>query len=318
MTAILLVTGPIFLLIALGFATARTGLLSRSDFAALGKFVVNLALPALLFLTLARRPLAETVNVPYMAAYLAGGVALILSAAALLRRFGGLDDTSAAIAAMGMACPNSGFVGYPILLALYPDLAGTVLALNMTVENLAIIPLALFLAERGRHGGGASARALAPVFAGLLRSPLMIAIVAGAVWSLVGMTLPAILLKPLDMLAAASGAASLMVIGGALAQADASGFGRDALLVAAGKLVAHPVLAAVALAGFAAFGFGIADERLRVALVVSAAMPIMGIYPLLAHRFGRETPAAVALVTTTALSLLTVNALFAFIEFARF
>ncbi|MBK8456292.1 MAG: AEC family transporter [Phyllobacteriaceae bacterium] len=317
MTAIFLVTGPIFLLIALGFATARTGLLSRSDFAALGKFVVNLALPALLFLTLARRPLADTVNVPYMAAYLAGGVALVLLASRFLHRMAGLDVTGAAIAAMGMACPNSGFVGYPILLALYPDLAGTVLALNMAVENLAIIPLALFLAERGRHAGQEGA-ALKRAFSSLARSPLMLAIVAGALWSLAGLDLPALLIKPLDMLAAASGAASLLVIGGSLAQAGAGAFRRDALLVAAGKLVAHPVLAAVALAGFAALGFGIADERLRIALVVSAAMPIMGIYPLLAHRFGRETPAAVALVTTTALSLLTVNALFVFIEFARF
>lgn len=316
MPSILLVTGPIFLLIGLGYGVARAGILSAGDFAALGKFVVNLALPALLFRTLAARPLAETIDAPYMAAYLLSGVALLGLGVAAMRRFAGLDETGAAIAGMGMVCPNSGFVGFPILTMLHPDLAGTVLALNMAVENFAIIPLALFLAERSRRAGAPASLTLLPAFAALARSPLMLAIAAGAVWSLSGLTLPMVVARPIDMLAAASGAAALVAIGGSLARADIAGAGRDAALVAAGKMVAHPLLAALALAALAAIGFGVADERLRLALLVSAAMPIMGIYPMLALRFGREAPAAVALVASTALSFLTVNALFFLFGFA--
>lgn len=309
MAAIFLITGPIFLLIGLGFGAARSGLLSTSEFSALGKFVVNLALPALLFLAIARRPLSETVSVPYMAAYLAAGVVLLgLGTAGMSRLGAGGGDPGAAIAALGMVSPNSGFVGYPILLILLPELAGRVLALNMAVENLAIIPLALFLAERGRHAGQEGA-ALKRAFSSLARSPLMLAIAAGALWSLAGPDLPALLLKPLDMLAAASGAASLLVIGGTLARGGA--FGRETFLVTAGKLVIHPLLAGAAMAALSLIGFGLEDERLRLALLVTAAMPIMGIYPLLALRFGEEARAAAAQVATTALSFVTINFLFA-------
>lgn len=314
MTDIVSVTGPIFLLIALGFATARGGVLGPGEFAALGKYVVNLALPALLFRALAARPLAETVDAPYMAAYALAGLVLVGSGYQFLRRVRRESETGAAIGAMGMACPNSGFVGYPIVLLAFPDLAGTVLALNFAVENLVIIPLLLVLAERGRHAGGSAFAALGPVLAGLVRSPLMIALAAGAAWSLSGLAFPDALAKPVDMLAASSGAASLIVIGGALARARLAGIGGAALPVAVGKLALHPALVALAIAGLSAAGFGIADARMRTALLISAAMPIMGIYPLLAMRHGLEERASIALVATTALSFVSVNILFALMD----
>lgn len=312
MTDILAVTGPIFLMILLGFAVAKGGLLDERDFAALGKYVVTLALPALIFRAIAARPLTETINPAYVTAYALAGLVLIglVTIWTALRR--GKGD---AIAAMGMVCPNSGFVGYPIMLLTFPDLAGTVLALNMAVETILLIPLLLFLAEHERHTGGSTLSALAPVFSRLIRMPLIRALGAGIVWSLTGWPLPGFLAKPVDMLAASSGAASLIVIGGTLARARFATIGHDVLPIVAGKLLLHPLLVAVVMVLLAAAGFAIADERMRVALLITAAMPIMGIYPVLAMRFGDEERAAFALVATTALSFLTVNALFMLLKF---
>ena len=55
---ILAITGPIYITIVLGFITTRLGLFSKADMHVLGRFVINLALPALLFNALAQRPLA--------------------------------------------------------------------------------------------------------------------------------------------------------------------------------------------------------------------------------------------------------------------
>ena len=49
MDGVLSVTGPIYLLIAAGFAATRWGLFDRADMRVLGKYAINLALPALLF-----------------------------------------------------------------------------------------------------------------------------------------------------------------------------------------------------------------------------------------------------------------------------
>ena len=49
MLTILGITGPIFLIVGVGFAAVRDGLLTRAEMRPLGVFVINVALPALLF-----------------------------------------------------------------------------------------------------------------------------------------------------------------------------------------------------------------------------------------------------------------------------
>jgi hypothetical protein len=74
MLDILAITGPIYITIALGFATTRLGLFSKSDMRVLGQFVINLALPALLFNALAQRSLGEILNGRYLLVYAAGSL----------------------------------------------------------------------------------------------------------------------------------------------------------------------------------------------------------------------------------------------------
>ena len=49
MLTILGITGPIFILIGLGFAAVRRGILAKAELRALGAFVINFAMPTLLF-----------------------------------------------------------------------------------------------------------------------------------------------------------------------------------------------------------------------------------------------------------------------------
>ena len=66
MLDILAITGPIYLTIALGYFLTRRGLFARADMRVLGQFVINLALPALLFNALAQRKLGDILNGRYM------------------------------------------------------------------------------------------------------------------------------------------------------------------------------------------------------------------------------------------------------------
>ena len=76
--SILAITGPIYIVIALGFLAGRSGLFSRADMRVLGKFVVNFALPALLFTALSQRHVADILNGRYLAAYALGSLAVLL------------------------------------------------------------------------------------------------------------------------------------------------------------------------------------------------------------------------------------------------
>jgi hypothetical protein len=145
--------GPIYLCIAAGFASVRLGLFSAADMRVLGRFVIQIALPALLFNALASRPLTEVIHPGYLLAYTVGSLALLLGALAYARRVQGKPLTESAYVAMGMTCSNSGYVGYPVMLLAFGPLAGVILALNLLVENLAQAAVAVCTGRCGQPPG---------------------------------------------------------------------------------------------------------------------------------------------------------------------
>lgn len=308
MLDILSITSPIYLVILIGFVMTRLGVFAKTDMRVLGKFVFNLALPALLFKALSQRQIGEILNPGYLLAYLLGSLIVIAMGYAWCRRISGLGKTESAVHVMGMTCSNSGYVGYPILLLIFSSVAGVSLALNMIVENLCIIPVLLFLAE-GEHGNAGRWRVLVKALARLLTNPLIIGLVAGLAVSLTGWQMPAPLTRTVDMLASTCSALALVVVGGTLVGLSIHGMGRRVTPIIVGKLIVHP------LAVFAAFlllplvGLEPIDPSLRIAAIVMAAMPMMGIYPTIAQAYGKEDLCAVALLLTTITSFFTLSAL---------
>lgn len=305
MLSILSITGPIYLAVLLGYACTRLGLFAKADMRLFGKFVINLALPALLFNALSSRSVGEILNPGYMAAYALAGLLMIGVGLVVARVLARQPLHYASMFAMGMSCPNSGFVGYPVvLLTLGGSVAGVGLALNMMVENLLLIPLLLALADLEGSRGEAG-QVVLRTLKGLVRNPMIIAIVAGLLASLLGWTPPLPLARTVNLFAQASGALSLFVIGGSLAGQSLRGMGPAVLQITLGKLVLHPLLM------FAVLGWlvPVADPQLRTAVLLTTAMPIMGIYTILSQRHGHEGISAAALLATTAASFFTLSGL---------
>ncbi|MEX8493369.1 AEC family transporter [Sphaerotilus sp.] len=309
MLDILSITFPIYLIIAVGYLLTRLGVFAKAELKAFGKFVIQLALPALLFNALSQRRIADVLNISYLLVYAAGSLVLVGAAMVWARRLAGKPWSESAVCAMGMACPNSGFVGYPIMLLLMPAVAGVALALNMLVENLILLPLLLALADRGDSQHLPWYRVVGQSLARLATNPMIIGLVLGFLASAIGWQLPAPLARTVTLFAQASSALSLFVIGGALHGLSLAGMGRQVGPIMAGKLVLHPLCILGALATGAAFGLPALVPELRTALVMTAAMPIMGIYPILAQRHGHEGFSAAALLGTTLGSFLTLNLL---------
>lgn len=295
MLAILGITFPIYAAIALGYATTSGGWFRPTDMQVLGRYVLNIALPALSFHAVATRSVAEVFNPTYMSVYLIGGLATIAMAWTWFR----VTDANASrrgVAVMGATCANSGFVGYPVMLLAFPDMAGAILAMNMLVENLVIIPIVLAIMEMGREGAhdGPIAK-LRRVMLGVLKRPMVIALAAGFVVSISGLTLPEPILRLFDMLAASASALALFVIGGSLVGLPLIGNRALALQITFGKLFLHPALVFLALL---LLGSGLSPE-LQAAVILSAAMPIFTIYTVFAMEYGREGVASIALLGTT-------------------
>lgn len=279
----------------------RAGWLARNDLRALGQFVLRFALPALLFTMLARRPVAEIFDARFLLAYL-GGSLLALAIGWFYARRG--SASYRAFVGMGMSFSNSGYVGVPVLLPWLGAPAAVAIALAMIVENLLMLPLVLTLAERDGARRTSAAAALRDTATTLLRHPLVLAIIAGIVVAALGIALPAPLQRAIDLMAQASAAVALFVIGGSLVGLQLQGQRRDLAAVAIGKLLIHP-LAVAALAWWL-----LADNALlRTAAIALAAMPMLSIYPVLAQKHGHEGFCAAALLVTTVASFFTLSVL---------
>jgi malonate transporter len=303
------VTGPIFLAIAAGYVSTRAGLFSQDDMRVMGRFVINLALPCLLFNAVAQQRIGDILNGSYLLAYAGGSLATLALGYAWARRVTKQDPRAATYMAMGMCCSNSGYVGFPILLLALPSVAGSALALNMVVENFVVIPLLLALAERGHGPASHWHEVVGQSLRRLAVNPLVIGLVIGLVFSLFEWRLPAPAARTVTLFAQASSVLSLFVIGGTLASASLAGLGTRVAPIVVGKLLLHPLMVAGALALVALLGLPALPRDLHAAAVLLAGMPMMGIYPLLAMRHGQERLAAAALFGATVAAFFTLNAM---------
>lgn len=305
MLSLLALTAPIYLLIAAGFVATRAGLFQRADMRVFGKYVIHLALPALLFNTLSQRQLSEIFNPVFLTAYVTGSLLALAAGIAWARRVKRLDASASAILGMGMCCSNSGFIGFPLVaMVLGAPTAGIALALAMLVENLVVIPLALALAEGGGGQGGTRAWRLAHAFGqslrALARNPIIHGLALGMLFSITGWHLPEPVTRAIGLLAVSCSALALFVIGGSLVGVSIGAMWKEVSAVAAGKLLLHPLGVLLMLMVLPPIA-----RELQVAAVLMASVPIMGIYTVLAQRHGHDGMAAAAQLGATVASFLT-------------
>ena len=315
MLDILSITGPIYIIIALGFLATFCGLFAKSDMQVFGKFVLHFALPALLFSSLSQRSIAEIFNPSYLIVYLMGSLLIVTTGYKGSLHLYRQNPTAATFSAMGMSCSNSGFVGFPILLLTMPEVAGVSLALNMIVENLVMIPLLLIMAEKSR--GNSSNKVLRMTLFRLLKSPLIIGLIAGFATSLLQLHLPEFLSRTINIFSMASGALSLFVIGGALVGQSFQGVGRKIYPIVIGKLLLHPL----AVLGFVLLlpvtGLPLLDPSLLKAAILMAAMPMMSIYTILAQSYGLEDSSSSAMLVTTIASFFSLSGLLLLLQISE-
>ncbi|TXN03770.1 AEC family transporter [Methylobacterium sp. WL122] len=158
MFSTLMVVLPIFALVFAGWLMRRCDVLGDGATAELNRYVVYLALPALLFDVIGHTHAAEIWQPGFIAVFgLSSLIVFSATVAFRLRRPMPLAD--AAIDGLNAAYANTGFMGFPLaLVALGPAaLAPTTIAAIMTV--CVVFAVAIVLIEIGLQGQGQGRRA---------------------------------------------------------------------------------------------------------------------------------------------------------------
>jgi malonate transporter and related proteins len=217
MQAVLNAALPLFGLIVTGYLCGRFAMFSRAATNILNRFAVYLALPALMFVTMAKMTPGEEGQAGFSLAF-GGGIAATFALGFALSRWRGRRVAQASIEGLDASYSNVGFMGIPLCLLVFgPDsLPAAVLASLFTACGLFLFAVALI--EADLRGGSGFGRTAARTALSLGRNPLLLAPLAGFAVSLSGLPLPAPVERYADLLGAAASPCALVCIGLFLAQ----------------------------------------------------------------------------------------------------
>jgi predicted permease len=309
MLAIFNVAFPVFGLIFVGFFCRRRGILGPNASSELNRFVIYLGLPSLLFEAMSRLASVQALNLGYVAAFAVGmaGVFLLTLWVRLRSKAHFIDAT---IDALGAAYPNSGFLGIPLCLLTFGDRGLPPAIIGTLMTACLLFAVAIIMIESYRQAEKHLGRTLAKVGKSLLRNPIMVAPILGALVSASGWQLPGGLRQLFQFLGAAAGPCALVSIGLFLAASKPQpGDGRVVGLLVLCKLILQPVLTA----WMAFWVFDLPPLWAWSALLLSA-LPIGNGPFMLAELFGREANTmSRSILISTLLSLVTVSVILAFI-----
>jgi malonate transporter and related proteins len=293
---VFLIVAPVFVLIAIGYAASLSGLLSNAAHKGISEFAFSIAMPALLFRTIAVAEVPALEPLHLWGAYF-GSVAItwllatVLSAAVLRR-----SQADAASIAMGSVYGNIVMIGIPLSLSAFGDAAAAPMALILSINTpLLWIAGTLHMEWAERKEGTSLARLLASIFVDLARNPLMIAIVAGSLWRLAGLGLHPVVDKVLFLLAQAGVPCALVALGASLVNFQIKGQAPTLATMCLLKLAVMPAIAWV----LAFWVFRLPPVAAGV-VVLFASMPAGANAYIFATRYERvvnSTSGAVALGT---------------------
>ena len=240
---------PVFGLIGIGYGVAAAGLLAEDTGESLAGFVFAVAIPLLIFRTLATADLSSGASpwllwLPFFAIFAVNWVL----GDYLVRRLFGRDARAGVVAGISSAYGNTVLVGIPLTLAAYGAEGAVPMALIVAVHLPVMMAASAVLIERALRRDGVAeghldgrTRALNVIFT-LARNPIIIGLAIGAVWRFLGLPLAGLPATLVNRLADVASTVALFAMGMSLRRYGLRGNIRAGLLLSAMKLLVQPAL----------------------------------------------------------------------------
>ncbi|MEI5996135.1 AEC family transporter [Paraburkholderia bengalensis] len=293
---------PIFAIILAGWIAGASGYMPRDLAGPLMRFAYYIAMPALVFLTIAAETLHSLLDWRFVAAF--GGGSMVCFAAVMMfeRVAGGASLRKSAMLGAAVSMTNTGFVALPILKSLFGQPGVLAAAIATIFVGAIIFPVLVVLLEIDRPDAQHNLRGAALVRQ-IATNPVILATLCGLVWSIVGVPLPRPVGSFLTILGEALTPCALFAIGLDLTLGEL----RQRLRLYA--LLTVLKLAIVPLVVYALCVAAQLDRTATVAAVVCAAVPTAkSAYVLAAEYDVEKTVVSGVISMTTLLSVFTLLA----------
>ncbi|WP_433435622.1 AEC family transporter [Nonomuraea sp. CA-141351] len=280
----------------LGYLVGVGGLLRASDELVLSRLAFFVATPALMFATVSRADL-HTLFSPVLLTEVVAVVCVQLVYVLVARLAWRRDRREATIGALASSYVNAGNLGVPISIYVLGD--GALVAPILLFQLIVITPISFLILDKG--GRSARAALLLP-----FRNPLTVASLLGLAFALSGISLPAPVMRPVELLGGAAVPVALLAYGLSLYGSrraptvpEANGVGKDIALAVALKAFVQPAIAYLT----ASLALGLEGSALLAATLFAALPTAQNIYVYAVNYDTGRRLARSAVLLTTGLSI---------------
>ncbi|MDI3514603.1 MAG: malonate transporter [Rhodocyclaceae bacterium] len=292
------VTGPIFVLLGLGVVLRRIGVITDAFIDGGSRLVFAIGLPTMLFVSIARTPIADSAGIGMLVYGVAATVAIWLLmewlASVLVQ-----PARDRGVVVQGAFRSNFGVVGLAYCANAYGEAGLAMAALYVGVLTILVNILGVITLSRSLHRSQGAGR----VLRGIATNPLIIGILLALPVSAFAIPLPAVAMKSAGYIADMTLPLALLCTGATLDFRSLRAEAGNAALASVGKLVAMPLLFTLG-----AWAAGFRAMELGVLMLMASAPSAAASYSMVRAMGGNATLAANIIALTTLGSLLTTSA----------
>jgi malonate transporter and related proteins len=233
---------PVFAVILTGWIVGYTGYLSRALSDALIHFAYNIAMPALLIVTIAQEPSHALINWRFLVAFGGGSLLCFLLVFGIISIHGSRSLASRTMYGMAASMTNTGFVALPVLQAIYGPRAVLPAAIATVFVAVVMFPAAVILLELGQQDAHGSRTPPMVTAKHVVLNPMVISTLIGMLCSILDLRMPGPVTAYLGIMANALTPCALFAIGlGLSIDGLRANIGRASVLSAV-KLVIMPLI----------------------------------------------------------------------------
>jgi malonate transporter and related proteins len=285
---------PVFAIIVTGWLAGWSGYIPRSLADGLVHFAYNIAMPALLFVTIAQEPASHLLEWRFLFAFGGGSMLCFALVYLAVRIFWKRGRASSTMHGMTAAMTNTGFVALPILHAVYGQPAVLPVAIATLFLAAIMFPLSVILLESERRGAQKPTAHATGMVKQVVLNPIVLSTALGVAWAITGLKIPAPLAAYLTIFAGALTPCALFAIGLGVSAEGLRTNLNASIALAAIKLVLVPLIV---------YGLCLVtnlDPLNTIAAVICAAVPTAKTMFILAgtYKVDEELVASTVSITT--------------------
>ncbi len=299
---------PIFVIALLGYIVAYKGMFSIRDIEGISRYVFNVAIPVMLFNSMAHVELPEKLDTSFLLSYYLVVVAMFFFGVWLSKRQFNYTAPEQAVFGMGICYSNSVLIGLPLISSGLGDEALLPLFMLIAVHSALVFFLVTLTAERD-SAGSISLRAIAgKTVINLFKNPIILGLVLGLLVNWLSLPIPTVIDTTIELISRSALPCALFVLGAGLSAYKLAGHFKVALTMVVLKQLLQPAL--VWVLAFVVFQI---DPLWGAVAVMMAAMPVgINVYMFAQKYQVCLAPVSSAIVISTSLAVATQSLLLAF------